>query len=193
MEPKRRRRLLVTLTIALVVAVVGGWALSRSSDDIDARLTTPGVTDYPTIATNQDNKGETFRFVPVESLDGSGEVTLGPSGRPLVVNFWFSTCEPCKREMPALSEAAALYEGRVDFIGINPNDSTESAKTFLSKFNVSYPNYLDDGDLLSEAGVATMPATFFLDADGTILERHAGELTLEDISRTLVKVYGLGE
>lgn len=188
MESDRRRtRTLIGATV-LVVAVLGGWLLSRSPDDLDARLTTPGVSDYPTIGTNADNTGERFPFVPVQPLDGGDEVTPGPQGRPMVVNFWFSTCEPCKREMPALSEAARRAEGIVDFIGINPNDTVESATSFLSQRGVGYPNYLDDGDQLAAAGVATMPITFFVGADGRILERHAGELTATELAEFIGRV-----
>ena len=109
----------------------------------------------------------------------------------MVVNFWFSTCEPCKREMPALTAAAAAYGTRVNFIGINPNDTEESASAFIEKYGIKYANYLDDGDQLSEAGVTTMPTTFFIDANGYIVKTHAGELTLEDIDNLLQNELGV--
>ncbi|MEY4392434.1 MAG: hypothetical protein RLZZ544_1143, partial [Actinomycetota bacterium] len=48
MERTRSRRAAATVLIALIVGVVGGWALSRSSDDVDAKLTNPGVVQDPT-------------------------------------------------------------------------------------------------------------------------------------------------
>ena len=39
MERTRSRRAAATVLIALIVGVVGGWALSRSSDDVDANRT----------------------------------------------------------------------------------------------------------------------------------------------------------
>lgn len=191
MSPRRRTRTIVASTLALIVSVVGGWILSRSSDDVDATLTNPGEVQTPGIGTNADNKGKSFPFVRVRTVDGTTDVTLGGGDRPMVVNFWFSTCEPCKREMPALSQASTTYEGRVDFIGINPNDSPDSATAFLDKYSVGYPNYLDDGSQLAAAGVATMPATFFLDANGVILERHAGELSAGDLADTISRLYGM--
>lgn len=190
MDSRRRLRLVIAATIVPVVAIAGGWLLSRSSDDVDARLTDPGTTQYPTIGTNATNEGELFEFVVMKTLDGSRETTPGPRGRPMVVNFWFSTCEPCKREMPALSAAAAAQTDRIDFVGINPNDTPESAGAFLDRYSISYPNYLDDGDQLAAVGVATMPATFFLDESGRILERHAGELTDRDLADTMRRLWG---
>jgi thiol-disulfide isomerase/thioredoxin len=175
----------------LLVSVVGGWALSRSSDDVDANLTTPGVEQTPGIGTNANNTGKKFSFIPVTDVLSGAAVTITPMGKPMVVNFWFSTCEPCKREMPALTAAAAAYGTRVNFIGINPNDTEESASAFIEKYGIKYANYLDDGDQLSEAGVTTMPTTFFIDANGYIVKTHAGELTLEDIDNLLQNELGV--
>ena len=180
----RSRRAAATVLIALIVGVVGGWALSRSSDDVDAKLTAKdrgGVQD-PTISTNADTAGNTFEFATLTSLSDGGETKPAVNGRPAVINFWFSTCEPCRREMPALAAAAESWAGKVDFIGINPNDTEESAAAFIEKNAVTYPNFLDrTGDQLSLSKVGTMPTTFFLDPSGTIVTMHAGELTAKDI------------
>ena len=191
MGRNRKKVVVAVLSIVLLVSVVGGWALSRSSDDVDANLTTPGVEQTPGIGTNANNTGKKFSFIPVTDLLSGAAVTITPMGKPMVVNFWFSTCEPCKREMPALTAAAAAYGTRVNFIGINPNDTEESASAFIEKYGIKYANYLDDGDQLSEAGVTTMPTTFFIDANGYIVKTHAGELTLEDIDNLLQNELGV--
>lgn len=191
MRWNRRNRIITVVAVAIVVGSAGGWALSRSSDGVDANLTSPGVDSYPTIGTNANNDGKRFDFVEVEAIDGSGSTTINGSGRNLVVNFWFSTCGPCKREMPALASAATRHAGTVEFIGINPNDTIESATAFLQQYGVQYPNYLDDGDQLAAAGVTTMPATFFV-RDGRIQETHAGELTSDEINEAIVRVFGEG-
>ena len=193
MGRNRKKVVVAVLSIVLLVSVVGGWALSRSSDDVDANLTTPGVEQTPGIGTNANNTGKKFSFIPVTDVLSGAAVTITPMGKPMVVNFWFSTCEPCKREMPALTAAAAAYGTRVNFIGINPNDTEESASAFIEKYGIKYANYLDDGDQLSEAGVTTMPTTFFIDANGYIVKTHAGELTLEDIDNLLQNELGVAK
>ncbi|MEY4081155.1 MAG: hypothetical protein RL430_1585 [Actinomycetota bacterium] len=178
---------------ALIVGVVGGWALSRSSDDVDAKLTNPGVVQDPTIGTNANTAGKTFGFAALTSLPDGGKTTPILGGRPTVVNFWFSTCEPCRREMPELAAAAARWAGKVDFVGINPNDTEESATAFLSKNGVTYQNYLDQsGDQLLLSKVGTMPTTFFLDSTGTIVTMHAGELTAQDIEDNIAGILPKG-
>lgn len=191
MGRNRKKVVVAVLSIVLLVSVVGGWALSQSTDDVDANLTNPGVEQTPGIGTNANNTGKKFTFVPVTDVLSGAGVTITPLGKPMVVNFWFSTCEPCKREMPALTKAAETYGTSVSFVGINPNDTTASASAFLTKYGIKYANYLDDGDQLAKAGVTTMPTTFFIDASGYIVKTHAGELTFDDIEKTLVNNLGV--
>ncbi|MEN9553455.1 MAG: hypothetical protein RLY24_1050 [Actinomycetota bacterium] len=191
MGRNRKKVVVAVLSIVLLVSVVGGWALSRSSDDVDANLTDPGVEQTPGIGTNANNTGKKFSFVPVTDVLSGAAVTITPTGKPMVVNFWFSTCEPCKREMPALTAAAEAYGASVNFVGINPNDTTESASAFLTKYGIKYANYLDDGDQLAAVGVTTMPTTFFVNADGYIVKTRAGEITTEDIDNILQNNLGV--
>ena len=185
MKWNRRTAVLVVPLSVLFVSVVGGWALSRSSDNVDANLKNPGTVQIPTIGTNATNTGTPFRFVDLIDNATGESGTISAAGKPMVVNFWFSTCEPCKREMPALSAASAKYANTVDFIGINPNDTREVATAFIEKYKITYPTYIDDGRQLAAAGVATLPATFFLDGKGNIIERRAGEVTSADIESVL--------
>lgn len=179
--------------IVLLVSVVGGWALSRSSDNVDVNLTTPGVAQIPSIGTNANNTGEKFSFVEVVDNATGEKGMISPAGKPMVLNFWFSTCEPCKREMPVLTAAFKKYGTKVDFVGINPNDTSEVATAFLKKYDIRYPTYLDDGDQLAKAGVATLPSTFFLDGDGNIVARRAGEITEADLTEILTTKLGVLE
>lgn len=188
MDRDRTRTLrAVAVLIALIVGVVGTWALSSTSGGAGDDLPS-GASG---VQSNDTNTGSPFPFVEVQNLDGETVSLSATENRPMVVNFWFSTCEPCKREMPALAAAAADSEGTVDFIGINPNDSAETARRFLDSYGVGYPNYLDDGDQMAAAKVALMPSTFFLAADGTIVARESGEISPEKIAQHINRLVGI--
>jgi thiol-disulfide isomerase/thioredoxin len=165
--------------------------LSRSSDDVDANLTNPGVVQTPGIGTNAPSSGKTFPFTELIDIATGNTTTPATNGTPMVINFWFSTCEPCKREMPALTTAAQLYAGAVKFVGINPNDTRTSATAFLEKYNVDFTNYLDDGDQLAAAGVVNIPTTMFVNGEGKIVATHAGEITLAEIEKKINKYFGI--
>jgi thiol-disulfide isomerase/thioredoxin len=183
----RRKTVLAVPLFVLLVSVVGGWTLSRSSDGVDANLTNPGTQPFPTLGTNAKNTGKTFQFVELTDVATGEKGTIAPSGRYMVVNFWFSTCEPCKREMPVLTAASKKFANTVDFVGINPNDTTTSAQAFMKKYGITYPTYLDnDGEQVAAAGVANFPATFILNGDGVIVKRFAGEVKASDIENELV-------
>lgn len=182
----RRRFVLSVLLFVLPVSVVGGLLLDRSSDDVDVNLTDPGVEQTPGIGTNAPADGRRFTFVPVVDVATGGRVTLAAQGKPMVVNFWFANCEPCKREMPAIERSTATHAGKVEFLGINPVDTIASATRFLTDYGITFANYLDsDGAQLTEAGVVNMPTTVFLDPDGKVVHTVSGEIDEAYIDRVL--------
>lgn len=185
----RRRRFLLSAVAILIISVSGGWLLSRAREEssaVDAVLTlTPGSTSQdPTIGTNAPNAGKRWPVLELVNLDGS-PVSVRPAvGKVMLVNFWFSTCEPCKREIPALVAAHAKYD--VDIFGINPRDSADAARNFADQFGVDYEVLRDpDGTYLTKLGVGAFPMTYLVDGAGTIVEQHAGEVTASDLDRML--------
>ena len=184
-----RRRFLLLAVGVLVVSVAGGWLLSRAGDDSTSSegvvVLRPGSTAQdPSIGTNAPNLGKKFPVIDLQSLDGD-TVTLGDvDGLPFLVNFWYSTCEPCKREMPAL--VAAREKFGIDIIGVNPRDSAEAARDFADEYGITYQLLRDpNGESLVALGIGTFPMTYLVAGDGTILEQHAGEITATDLDRML--------
>ncbi len=177
----------------LVVSVVGGWLLSRTSDNgVDANMTTPGVVQDPTLGTNAPVQGKLFPSLNVIAAANETEATVKAKGTPLVVNFWYSACVPCKRELPTLGQAAIKYSPQIDFAGINPIDDAELAMRFAKKYGANYPIYLDPtGDALVASGVGIMPVTLFIDASGIIRKQHAGEVTKKQLDSYIYKYFGV--
>ena len=166
--------------------------LSRQSQDVDARLTTPGEVPYPQLATNDAVVGKSIPAIEVLAESGKQVSTSTWIGRPLVINFWYSTCEPCRREMPLLADTAKSYSGDVTFIGVNMNDSIETARQFADRYGVTYDLVFDiNGNLARELGVATAPVTLFVDKTGTIVDQVAGELDGSDLVGRLRQWFSL--
>ncbi len=176
----------------LVVSIVGGWLLSRASNDgVDANMTSPGVVQNPTLGTNAPVQGKLFSSLYVTAAANGIEAVVESKGTPLVVNFWYSTCEPCKRELPTLGAAANKFL-QVQFVGINPTDDADTTIQFAQDYGANYPMYLDkSGDALVAAGVGIMPVTLFVDADGIIRKQHAGELTQDQLYSYILKYFGV--
>jgi thiol-disulfide isomerase/thioredoxin len=162
---------------------------SRASEPtLDARLTTPGEVPYPTIATNNAVAGMSLPTASLLTLDGKKIDSSELIGKPLILNFWYSTCEPCRREMPVLAASADTHSATVRFVGINMNDSIETATAFAEKYNVLYDIMFDSsGSFISDLGVATAPMTLFVDAQGMIVDQVAGEITAEKLESLITK------
>lgn len=118
-------------------------------------------------------------------LGQSGQISLSDyAGKPLIVNFFASWCEPCQQETPLLARFYRAEHGKVAIVGLDENDSQASALSFTHKEGVSYPVGFDPQVVAASAyGVAGLPQTFFLDARHRIVDRVFGAVTQADINR----------
>ncbi len=101
------------------------------------------------------------------------------AGRPMLINFLASWCEPCRRELPELDRFAQESSGtEVQVVGIAVEE-TAAARALLTEVPVSFP-VLVAGD----AGVGLMPGfgnssgalpySVLIDADGKLVARKLG-------------------
>lgn len=115
--------------------------------------------------------------VRVRNLEGGGSLQLSAlRGRPVVVNFWASWCIPCVQEHASLT-AAARSNPNVTFMGVVYEDTVENAKGFLEQRGASYNQYEDnEGKAAIAFGVYGVPETFFINAQGMIVDKYVGPL-----------------
>ena len=118
-------------------------------------------------------------------LLSDGAITLSEQrNKVVVINFWSSTCPPCRTEARDLETAWQAYRDRdVLFIGANIQDSHEPARRFIDEFGVTYPNGLDEGGRISiDYGVVGIPVTFVVDSEGTVARRWVGEIDIDRLT-----------
>jgi cytochrome c biogenesis protein CcmG, thiol:disulfide interchange protein DsbE len=107
-------------------------------------------------------------------------------GQKLLINFFASSCIPCKKEMPALQRVHQRLGDDVTFIGIAVQDDPEAAQELIDRTGVSYDLAQDrTGTLLRKIGGVGLPTTVLVGGDGTILERHTGELSEQEITQKI--------
>lgn len=182
-----RRLLAASIGVAVVVSVVGGWALSRDSNDepsADDEITyDSNVVDaqIPTIGTNAAVSGEQLPDVELVDNDGNAVALRSLAGGPMIINYWYSTCAPCKKELPAFGAVHADLGDQIRFVGVNPIDDPEVNVSFAAERGVNYELLRDpDGAYSSEVGIVSAPFTLFVAADGTIV-RQTGVLDEDDL------------
>jgi cytochrome c biogenesis protein CcmG/thiol:disulfide interchange protein DsbE len=109
-------------------------------------------------------------------------------GKPVVINFWATWCGPCWEEHPVLV-AGARKHSDVQFLGVVFQDTEDKILGFLEQRGTSYPTVVDDrGKTAIAYGVAGVPETFFLDANGVIVAKYSGPLNPGDLEQELRKV-----
>lgn len=131
-----------------------------------------------------DEAAPTFRL---PGIDGGCIDLTRFRGRPVVINFWASWCNPCRREFPLLRDALDRHASNdLVVIGIVYRDIAGDARGFADEFGATWSLALDDGsDAAGAYGVRAIPQTFFVDREGTIVRRVFGLTSSKDLERHL--------
>ncbi len=175
MAETRRHRLTRYSIVAAIVLVVGGLFVQREflGDETSAAL---GPLDDRTVA--RDEPAPDFA---VEALDGGDVLRLSDyRGKVVVLNFWASWCEPCRREMPefeaAYQERAAANDLVVLAVNALALDARPDAVAFIEAMGATFPTAFDtpDGAVTARYNVRGLPATFFIDREGVVRRMMLG-------------------
>jgi thiol-disulfide isomerase/thioredoxin len=159
---------------ALVVLALAGCAQQYADGSGQGYISGDGA--YTEIKPNARQTAITFT-----GTDESGASISSTSylGKVYVVNFWYAACPPCRSEAPTLAQLSTTYSN-VPFVGVNIFDSSDVAKIFETKFNISYPSILDAASnsvQLAFAGAVApnaVPTTLVIDREGRVAARISG-------------------
>jgi cytochrome c biogenesis protein CcmG/thiol:disulfide interchange protein DsbE len=112
-------------------------------------------------------------------LSGGGTESLADyRGKVVVLNFWASWCEPCRRESPLLQRWHRRIEPKGGTVlGVHVHDLTADARAFISKYKLTYPMLRDGEGLTREPfTIVGFPETFVIDRRGRIAAVRRGEV-----------------
>lgn len=175
----------------LVVGVVAGLLVAVLEKDSGGdRRARPGRVSVAGVA----EVGSPAPDFVLPALEGDGEVRFADfRGRPVIVNFWASWCNPCREEFPLLKKA--LRDHRADelaVVGVTFEDIPADSRRFVDKMGATWPQGVDDGGHVAEAfGVRAIPQTFFVARDGTIVARVFGITSQDKLDDPLAKLLAL--
>jgi thiol-disulfide isomerase/thioredoxin len=176
-------------TVVLLVSAVFVSLINRDSSTYE--LSNDLSNSSNGIATNTDNRGSQLAKVNLNTIFGETISTSSLIGAPTIINIWYSTCEPCRRELPVLAQGALQYSEKIRFIGINIKDSAKVASEFASEYGVKFEIFLDaNGSFISASGIGTAPMTLAVNSQGLIINQIAGELStakLDELVSELLK------
>ena len=115
---------------------------------------------------------------PSQSPLGKGG-SKGGVLKGIILNFFSSTCIPCKRELPILNSLADEFaKKKIKVVVVSYQEDIEKAVEFLETLKVNKPLILADphGWVGRKYMVKGLPMTFFIGADGKIKDIIPGEL-----------------
>lgn len=110
-------------------------------------------------------------------------------GRPLVINFFASWCDPCRDEMPLINELAAKSGGQYQVLGIAVEDTRAAVTEYVKEAKLVFPVALDLNSTVKRAyRIFGPPATFFVDGQGVIRDIVMGPITSDRVKEAMKKV-----
>jgi thiol-disulfide isomerase/thioredoxin len=97
-------------------------------------------------------------------------------GKIVFINFWTTWCLACVIEMPSMEKLHQKFKDK-DFVmvAINLQESAETVKQFFKEYKLTFITLLDiTGDVSAGLGIHSIPTTFILDKNGSIIGKALG-------------------
>ena len=121
------------------------------------------------------------------TLDGKPFRLSRLRGKPVVLHYWATWCEPCKQDMKLLRRLQASYQrAGLQVVGVNVDLTKQEAQRYLQQTQVSWtqlfePGGLDGSRLAKAFGVQTLPTMMLIDPQGKVVRHNvrAAELQTE--------------
>lgn len=150
------------------------------------------LVGYAVFATG--TKSETSKLVgqpaPAFKLKAASGALEGPAqheGKVVILDFWATWCQPCRKQMPALAalEKDPEFADKVEILSINTDDPSaergEDVKTFLEDNGWDFDVLYDNGYVSRQYGVSRIPTIVVISPEGVVTYAESGVLDLGDL------------
>ncbi|WP_379353322.1 MULTISPECIES: redoxin domain-containing protein [unclassified Paenibacillus] len=174
-----KSRKTVQIIILLAVIVIGGYAIGTAIFKKDPSGTLKVGQEPPNFT--------------LADLNGGTTNLSDFKGKPVVINFWGTFCEPCVREMPEFERQYVKWKDRgLVILAINLSEDTLTVNNFVKRFNLTYPILRDQNRKTERSySLRQYPTTFFVKPDGTLMEVYVGGMLEEDINERVERLLEL--
>lgn len=185
--PKRRTALQLSLMLGGIIACA--VILSASSIASHTRTATPSAHS------TQSPKPAAAQSLTLIDLAGYNKLLADHRGKPLLVTFWATWCEPCRDEYPLVNQIAKDYAAKgLVVLGVDMDDDSAATliQHFLERNRPIFPNVRkkmghEDAFVrgVDPRWKDEMPANFFYAADGRLLGFMIGGHPREDFEKII--------
>ncbi|MBQ80752.1 MAG: thioredoxin [Planctomycetaceae bacterium] len=156
------------------------------------------VNNFPSSASARKASGALRRLKAVgQPLNLSGTTIDGQKislqqfkGKPVLVHYWATWCEPCKVDIARIRELQEKYQRDIVVVGIALDENKSALQQFLAKKPLNWPQLFEpgglDGRLAEDLGVLTLPTMLLIDKEGIVVERNILVTDLENKLKEVV-------
>lgn len=147
-------------------------------DEVNIRI--PSKLLPSTASVSSYAPGNIMRDFTITDIDGRNHTlsSLLSTKKAVVLNFFFTSCGPCRSEFPYLQTAYAnRTSGDIEVLGIctrSMGDSSQSVASLKMELGLTFPLSLDNIGLCNNFGVSNFPTTIVIDRYGMIALRDSG-------------------
>lgn len=122
--------------------------------------------------------GEAAPRLALRDLGGREWSLDDAAGRLVWINFWATSCEPCRTEMPAMQRLADLHPDDLLILGVNWGEEPAVVDEFVERYAIGYPILLDPTLETFYRWTSTdgLPRHYFIGEEGTVLREVVGPL-----------------
>ena len=171
--------------------------LSADTSDGSAESSVPAAAES-SASDSISEESESVTMSPDFTLydaEGNAVQFLDLIDKPTILNFWASTCGPCKSEMSHFQAAYDELGDQYNFIFVNYIDfygeTAADALDYLADNGYTFSTYFDtDHEGAGAYGIYSIPTTVFLSADGAILGGVQGAMSEEVLAYYIEKFFG---
>ena len=179
---KRNAAAIVIVALVVAVMIYAGVRSSRGPKDT-------AVIGNPEPLQANDAKGKQAPDFTLQDLDGKPVKLSDFRGKAVLLNFWATFCGPCKVEMPWLVELQKQYGPQgLEIVGVALDDSgKDTIQKYAKDMGVNY-TILQGQDSVGDAyGAVGLPATFYIDRNGKIVDSALGLVSRSEIEDDIKK------
>jgi thiol-disulfide isomerase/thioredoxin len=174
-------------TLRAIDSAAAPEAPAATATAVDEDVPAPAARPVPT----------TIPALELPDLSGHPRALRSFVGGPLILNFWATWCEPCRREIPLLQALRHTHQSEhLEIVGI-AIDSLPAVQDYLQRHPIEYPLLVGEKQGLEAAQLFGMelvlPFSVFADAKGRILVVKIGELHREEVELILAALQELDQ
>jgi cytochrome c biogenesis protein CcmG/thiol:disulfide interchange protein DsbE len=148
-----------------------------------------GLIAFEVLSANSSGSPQPAPPLPSAVLQAPRVTLAGLRGKPALINFWASWCDPCRKEAPELARLDRSLHGAANLVGVDYTDEPGAAREFIHQYGWTFPVLADpNGVYGARFKFSGLPTTVVLDSRGRITATLRGPQTEAALRQALSSV-----